>query len=63
MYPNIFQPSSPLLLTSIALLRTRTFGASPQTKKKSSPSLLVAVAMTTAINLIVLLALYSRLPK
>lgn len=52
-YTNIFQSSSSLLLTSFALLRTRTFSASPQ--KKSSPSLLVAVAMTTAINLIVLL--------
>lgn len=48
-YTNIFQSSSSLLLTSFALLRTRTF------RKKSSPSLLVAVAMTTAINLIVLL--------
>lgn len=62
--PLLLSPSLTLtVFSALALIGTRTFSASPLKKKKkgggiekkSSPSPLVAVAMTTAINLTVLL--------
>lgn len=61
MYPNIFQPSSSLLLTSFALLRTRTFGASPHKKVISIST--CGCCYDPSNKPYCVAALYFRLPK